>query len=253
MLVKLKNVLKTIQQGLDFKDKLSIFLFYGFKKAGLSKLPFNTKIKNNVGIFLCEKNPECLIHSVEDYEIEVQKELNLKKGIFMDVGANIGRLSVQVAKNSKKVKVIAIEPERYNFSVILKNIEANKLKNIFPLNLGCSEKKGTSPFFVIGKGSGGNSLIFQKGKKQKRIKIKTNTLDNLSKELKLKRMDLLKIDVEGAEIKVLKGAKKCLELYHPKILFESSTSKRLKEIENFLKNFGYKINKIDEFNNYLAI
>jgi len=75
-------------------------------------------------------------------------------------------------------------------------------------------------------------------------------LDNILEDLKIKKVQLIKIDVEGAEELVLKGALKTLKKSHPKIVFESRPQ-NLKNIEDILKNFDYKIKKID-VQDYLA-
>ncbi|GIV64148.1 MAG: hypothetical protein KatS3mg045_1487 [Bellilinea sp.] len=64
------------------------------------------------------------------------------------------------------------------------------------------------------------------------------------------RISAIKIDVEGAELEVLEGAKRILEVYRPTIICESFNEK---ELGNFLESFAYKINKIAEERNYLCI
>lgn len=70
-------------------------------------------------------------------------------------------------------------------------------------------------------------------------------------ELKIKKVDLVKIDVEGAEADVLKGATKTLKKYHPKIIFEAWDEQYLKKVKEVLKPFNYKIKQIAP-ENYIA-
>jgi len=70
--------------------------------------------------------------------------------------------------------------------------------------------------------------------------------------LKIKKVDLIKIDVEGAESLVLNGALKTLKNSHPKIILEAWDKEHLDKVKEILKPFNYKIKKIDNFNNYFA-
>jgi len=70
--------------------------------------------------------------------------------------------------------------------------------------------------------------------------------------LKIKKVNLIKIDVEGAESLVLKGALKTLKNSHPKIIFEAWDKEHLDKVKKILKPFNYKIKKMDNFNNYFA-
>jgi FkbM family methyltransferase len=251
MVKKIKNVYKLIIQGYSLKDKFSIFLYYALKIFGVKDFLFDTKLKNKSGIFWCGKKPDALSHSSEDYELEVQKVLNIREGVFVDVGANIGHLSINVAKNPK-TKVYSFEPEASNIKVFEKNISLNHLKNISLIKKGLSDEEGFFDFYVLGENSGGNSLLDTK-KGGRKVKIPVTTLDVFYKENKIERLDFLKIDVEGAEIKVLNGGKKTLKKFKPKIIFESWDEKSLEKVKEFLFPLGYEIKKIDNANNYLAI
>lgn len=241
MAQKIKNVFKLVNQGYGLKDKFSIFLYYALKTFGSKNFIFDVKLKNKSGIFWCGKKPDALSHSSEDYELEVQKILNIKEGVFVDVGANIGHLSINVAKNPK-TKIYSFEPEASNIKVFEKNISLNNLKNINIIKKGLSDREGFFDFYVLGKNSGGNSLIDLK-KGGIKVKIPVTTLDNFYKENKIKRLDFLKIDVEGAEIKVLNGAKETLKKFKPPIIFESWDENSLKKVKDFLFILGYEIKK----------
>jgi len=247
----LNTVKNQIKEGERLKDKL-IIIFYYFSKF-FFKNPdflFNVVLKNSVGKFFCSKSPSYAGSSSENYELKVQKHLKLEKGIFVDVGAHIGRFSIEIANKLKKGKVIAIEPERDNFKTLLKNISINNLKNVIALDLACSDKKGVAEFHTFGKGTGGSSLV-KMSKHDGKIKVKIDTLDNIVKRLKLKNLDLLKIDVEDAEIYVLRGAKNSIRKFKPKIIFECYGYNNYKRIDEFLTKLGYKIKRID-YLNYLA-
>jgi len=169
--------------------------------------------------------------------------------VFIDLGAGIGKYSIIIGNMmGNKGKVIAIEPEPKNFKILKKNIELNSLTNVIPINLACSKNEEKHFFYLDNKGVQGHSLI--KRTKIKKI-IKTKRLDNVLKDLKIKKVDLMKIDVEGAEADVLEGARATLRKNHPKIIFEAWDENYLDKVKKILKAFNYKIKQIAE-QNYLA-
>ena len=107
-------------------------------------------------------------------------------------------------------KVIAIEPEIHNFQQLKKNLELNQIKNVTPINIALSDFNGQKDFFIT-KGSGCHSFLAASGQEIiDKVKIKVKSLDTLMGELNIKRIDLLKIDAEGAELEILKGGKETL-------------------------------------------
>jgi hypothetical protein len=78
-----------------------------------------------------------------------------------------------------------------------------------------------------------------------------DTLDNVINRDKIKNVKLIKIDVEGAESDVLRGAKKILKRDHPRIIFEAWDEKNLNKIKKILILFKYQIKRIG-YEDYLA-
>lgn len=224
-----KYIFRLISSGKTFKDKFGIIIYwvgnyplskiFGYK----AYLPWNVIVSHSGGnYFINRKTPGHLGSSSENYEPEVMENLNLKKGVFIDVGTHIGRFTIQIARQLKdKGEVIAFEPDNLNYEILLKNISLNKLMNVLPYNMAVSNKIGLAKFHILEEGSGGNSIV----KDPKHTKgfelVKTTTIDEIVKNLKLKRIDTMKIDVEDAEIQVLKGAKESIKNFKPKIIFES--------------------------------
>jgi len=147
-------------------------------------------------------------------------------------------------------RVISFEPEKNNIKALRTNINLNKLKNIEIVELACSDKKGHFDFYLNKENTGGHSLLALKNSREKVI-IETDTLDSILKKNNISRADLMKIDVEGAEAEVLKGATKTLKNSHPKIIFEAWDEQYLKKVKKILNKFNYKIKKIAP-ENYLA-
>lgn len=168
------------------------------------------------------------------------------KMTILDIGAHIGTFTLLA---SKKVgiggKVIAIEAETNNFNQLKKNIDLNEIKNVIPINIALSDFNGEKDFFIT-KGSGCHSFSPTPGQEIiDKIKIRVKSLNSLMKELNIEKIDLLKIDAEGAELEILKGAKEIL-IRNPQmkmVIAAYHYPKETSEVIKYLKelNFSPKI------------
>jgi FkbM family methyltransferase len=134
-------------------------------------------------------------------------------GIVVDVGAHYGRYTLIAAKRvGPKGKVIAIEADPNNFDMLNKNIKLNELsEHVITLNYAASSNKSKVKLSIPEKKSGHtiySSIITSRAPTEKSIEVNANTLDNLlhENEISLEQLNWIKIDVEGAELDVLKGA-----------------------------------------------
>lgn len=163
-----------------------------------------------------------------------------------DVGANIGITTLWLAKNSEQV--IAFEPIVENVKRLQENIETNYAKNIVVEqkivsdNDGTKEINFTSAYGHHSMGKPNHSIIIEKRK------IQSVTLDNYCKQHRINTIDCLKIDVEGFELEVLKGAETMLKSNQIKcVIFEQSNQQMIEngkdvlEVYNFLSNYGFSI------------
>src|SRR5215203_6133522 len=134
------------------------------------------------------------------------------EGIVVDVGAHYGRYTLIAAKRiGPKGKVIAIEADPKNFDMLNKNIKLNELEHIITLNYAASSNKSKVKLSIPEKKSGHtiySSIISSRASTVKFIEVNANTLDNLLHEngISLEEVNWIKIDVEGAELEVVKGA-----------------------------------------------
>ncbi len=154
--------------------------------------------------------------------------------VVVDIGAHIGRYTLMAARYASKV--IAVEPEPSNYSLLKANIELNGFSNVIVLPIALSSNRATEKFYLATQGDTARSSLEEgwstkKGfsPNQNAIEVESETLDNLIARLDVTAIDLLKIDVEGHEVAVLKGASKALKKTRKLILEVSRGNERICE------------------------
>tara|TARA_B100002051_G_scaffold270582_1_gene303734 strand:+ start:768 stop:1598 length:831 start_codon:yes stop_codon:yes gene_type:complete len=175
--------------------------------------------------------------------------------VILDVGANVGINSICYKKIFKKSKIYSFEPIKNTFKILKKNIKRNKLNgSIKTFNFGFSNKNKKA-FMSIPTAQQGerykhylsSALYSLYGKGKKKIKTKLLTIDKFVKDHKIKRIDFIKIDVEGHEYEILEGAKNSIKKFKPIIQSEFNYITRLlskKNYKNYLefaKKYNYRI------------
>jgi FkbM family methyltransferase len=160
-----------------------------------------------------------------------------KNSIFIDIGANIGYYSLIAANQNKECMVYSFEPSIREYKRFLNGIIFNNIKNIVPFNLALSDRNTIQKFYTSNFHTGLNSLNLNVQESTSESFVPTLTFDNIFINLNIKKIDLIKIDVEGAEFLVLKGMRKFLD--------ERRISKIIIEITpDFLLKFGHTKNDI---------
>lgn len=192
----------------------------------------------------------------------IKKHLKNNIDVYVDVGAHNGEMIEIISNKFIVKKILAIEP---NPDCYLKLKKLKYFKKLLIFNLALSDKKGFD-FLKIGHISTMSTIndlndksVYTKFKKiimsifyfsnqiyKRKIKIKKDLLSNILKLSKIKKIDLLKIDTEGHEFNVLKGAKNFLKNTHL-VLFEfhydDSIIKKYNynDVNNFLQKKNFKL------------
>ena len=176
--------------------------------------------------------------------------------VFVDVGANIGSFTIPVAKSlGAEGRVIAIESSPTIYPYLKRNVELNGLSNIRLIQCAASDTDlqevpfYEAPIESFGMGSLGAQF------NGKPIPVITRTLDSILSERGVDRVDLIKVDVEGFEVGVFKGAEKLLNGPDaPLIAFEFCDwaedrvpGGRRGNAQRALKDYGYRIWKLHDF------
>ena len=139
------------------------------------------------------------------------------KGIVVDIGANIGGYTIRACQNSSLV--VAIEPLFDVFKILEYNVKMNCPKgNVILVNKAISDRRGKATIKVPKLGrktfSGRASILDKKSYHYEQTQayvIETDTLDNIISSLSIRKIDFLKIDIEGAEAVAFRGMKRTLK------------------------------------------
>ena len=183
------------------------------------------------------------------YEEELFKPLtkiikNYQVSYFFDIGSCWGIYSLRLSNDFKNLKIIAFDPIKKNIERLKNSISKNNILNIETCKIALGDKNGVvvlgstetySPNYEIGEM---RAVVSEE--------CDMNTLDNLYHNI-VNNFIVIKIDTEGSELKVLRGAKKIL--LNNKVFCQIEIkNKNFKEVSLFLKNINYKLVSINQFN-----
>jgi len=169
---------------------------------------------------------------------------------IIDAGANIGYLSLQFARRCDKGFVYCFEPETENFHCLSENVRLNGLEKqmkLFKYALG--EKPGMATLYKPYRNNPGANRILDRAPEMEAPaeKVEIVPLDTLHDQGVFKKVEVMKIDVEGFELFVLKGARKLIDRWRP-ILFVELAEVNLNQqnqtaasLINFIQDLGYRI------------
>ncbi|WP_161805594.1 FkbM family methyltransferase [Frateuria defendens] len=178
--------------------------------------------------------------------------------VMIDVGANIGEITLVAAKLAGSTgRVIAFEPVSDIAASLEQSVARNRLKQVTVARLGLSDTNGTAPLYAsCGQGRAddenyGLGTLYGGSETDNPLQtIQLTTLDAYLHEHAISRLDIVKIDIEGAELPCLKGAGHTLSRYKPLLIIEiqEQTSViagyRQSDILDYLETFGYAFHAI---------
>jgi FkbM family methyltransferase len=141
------------------------------------------------------------------------------EGVFIDVGANVGYHTLRVARNLVRSggKVLSFEPIAGNRLRLINNVRLNSLTNVCVEHTGLGDIHQTLTVSHASV-SGGNVSLASQGQVAEEIEL--TTLDGWAKEHELSRVDIIKLDIEGAETIALRGMSDVLERFQPTLILE---------------------------------
>ncbi len=225
-LSKIQHRLTSTDVTLDIKaDSITI------SKGGISIICTPASAEGFIAVF----------NSSEDAAMLDYISRHIRKGMMLDVGANIGFFALTVAQRSPSAKIVCFEPVTGTYKGLCANIALNGLgRRIVPHKLALGDREGSA--FITTNLEGTNHLV-KNGKKTERITI--TTLDTFARKESLPHIALIKADIEGVELLFLHGAEKMIRKHRPVIILElqlkwtTRYGYRPEEVFAFLRRLGY--------------
>ena len=177
---------------------------------------------------------------------------------FIDVGAHYGLMSFVASRVvGKEGRIVAVEPIRKTYKNLITNIKLNKFLNIKSLNIALGEKNGTVKIYTHKVNDMKSSISPRKTELNNYLtsqEVKLKTIDSIVDEMKINKVNMLKIDVEGYEMNVIKGATHTIHRDKPDLIIEySPNSTKSKRLLNFLKRMKiYKIYRLSKGRHFIS-
>jgi FkbM family methyltransferase len=156
--------------------------------------------------------------------------------MVLDVGAQIGFFTLRAARRG--ASLVALEPEPSNHALLRRNVALNGFQKVMLLRKAASSASSLRSLSFSPVNPGIHSLRFQVGLES--LTVEAVTLDELAEQLGLREIAVLKIDVEGEELEVLKGAQKLLPRVREIILEVDGGDAEFGAVSEFLSRFGFE-------------
>ena len=157
---------------------------------------------------------------------------------FFDIGTHFGQYTLMAAAQvGPNGAVHSFEPGPIQYGFLSRNVALNHYKNVCLNNVALSDRAGEMDFVVPSLGSLGQSHLATAGESGHKVHV--ITLDGYCEENDIKKIDVMKVDVEGAEMQVFKGANNVLRDFPPTAIFYET-------IDILNKNFGYTCDEMHE-------
>ena len=243
MWLRLPDPLLEILRPIHFRGKARLLNSVAPNSGLKTARVFGTTFHLDLADFI---QRQIYLGTAEPQETRLVKQY-LKPGMtFVDVGANVGYYTALAAKLVGPAgRVIAFEPSPYAFERLSAMVSANRLRQVTVINAGLSDKAGRLNIYV-GIGSHNHAPTMVAHENASVHEVNVLTLDEEMDRLGIKRIDLMKVDVEGYEPKVLRGATRLLETmsisailceFNKAWLIKAGSS--VKALEEIIDNAGF--------------
>ncbi|MCK9376089.1 MAG: FkbM family methyltransferase [Syntrophobacterales bacterium] len=187
-------------------------------------------------------------HYHERYEAALVQRLLADDDVFWDIGANVGYFALVAATAlDRRGQIVAFEPGENAYARLVENLALNSYHNVKTFNVAVSDREGEAVLHVSGDIADSSASLYEPGQTQAQGQAcRTVALDHFLAAGGLRPPNLIKLDVEGAELAVLQGARELLAHTPPLFLMEmeektltaAGTSKAA--IQQFLTGYGYR-------------
>lgn len=173
-----------------------------------------------------------------EFEIELLRQVIREGDVVIDAGANIGAHTVFFSRAvGARGGVFAFEPQRLIFQMLCANLALNELLNVRAMNMALGEAEGTV------------RLLTLDPRKQNNFGGVALRDDNRGEPLPVIRLDsinlrscrLIKVDVEGMELPVLRGAEQLIRQFQPALYVENDRADRSRDLVRYIDSLGYDL------------
>jgi FkbM family methyltransferase len=175
----------------------------------------------------------------------------------IDIGANIGYYTILTSRLIGPGKqVFSFEPQPGVVSKLRRNIEASGLPNVTVFPFALSDVAGRVPFHVPHQGAESHGSFYANGRFRvmKIVDVETRRLDDVWQQLGSPEIGLVKMDAEGAELPILRGAESLLsEANRPVLIFEACEDNCqpfgycVFDLLHYVRGFGYRLRQLDQY------
>lgn len=172
--------------------------------------------------------------------------------VFLDVGAHVGYHSLLASvRVGPAGKVIAFEPNPKTLVSLRRNLELSRATNVVVEPIACSDSEGMLTLFA---GPPSNTAAASLARRNAELqgpslasyRVRARRIDDVVAELGLQRVDVAKVDVEGAELQVVRGARATLARFHPFVVMEQIPEELAvfgatpADLDTLMKELGYR-------------
>jgi FkbM family methyltransferase len=212
---------------------------------------FNTVVDSRFGKMIVNRNDIYIGQAVIRYGEYSQHEFALFEylcgagDVVVEVGANIGAHTLGLARHvGPGGRVVAVEPQPVVFQTLCGNMAINSITNVDCLNLALSDAPGHVTVPIVDYGGQGNfggisvHHAADVAAKAPGHKVEARRLDDV---FDYPRLKLLKIDVEGMEAAVLRGAKETIAKHRPILYVENDRTDKSKALIELLFSYDYSL------------
>jgi FkbM family methyltransferase len=159
--------------------------------------------------------------------------------VVFDCGANQGVYALYSATLvGAQGRVVAVEPQPYAVAALRRSLDANRYENLVVFEAAVSDRPGLLPFYFRPEAVAA-SLVDDGSSECRQVEVRS--IDSMMQSEGLSRLDLIKLDVEGAEAAAVKGALESIRVHHPLVMFEcwDPDSENTREAWGSLADAGY--------------
>jgi FkbM family methyltransferase len=195
----------------------------------------------------------------ENHEADLFRRYCKEGATVVDIGANVGLYTViAAARVGRAGRVIALEPHLESFQYLEKTIVANGLTQVRSFNLAAGESVRDVPLFLTDDNKA-DSRIYSSDARRQKVVVQMVDLDHLLKENGIDKVDVIKMDIQGAEALALRGMSQVLANNPELVIFtefwpwgmEQAGSSAIGFLQQ-LRDVGFSFHAIDEENRTLT-